>query len=112
MTERLNNNKAFDIQSFYRSANIWDAEFYIFGFFKVSNTDKIELYIFFGLYFVRQYRQKTKKNMRAGRFWRQGEELLMGEGFLGICDENVIKSIVVKIVQLNKYTKNPLNCTL
>ena len=53
------------------------------------------------------YRQKTKKNMRAGRFWRQGEELLMGEGFLGICDENVIKSIVVKIVQLNKYTKKP-----
>ena len=45
--------------------------------------------------------------MRAGRFWRQGEELLMGEGFLGICDENVIKSIVVKIVQLNKYTKKP-----
>ena len=31
----------------------------------------------------------------------------MGEGFLGICDENVIKSIVVKIVQLNKYTKKP-----
>ena len=45
--------------------------------------------------------------MRAGRFRRQGEELLMGEGFLGICDENVIKSIVVKIVQLNKYTKKP-----
>ena len=36
----------------------------------------------------------------------------MGEGLLGICDENVMKSIVAKIVQLNKYTKNPLNCTL
>ena len=58
-------------------------------------------------------KKKPKKRIRGlAGFGEQGKELLMGEGFLGICDENVMKSIVAKIVQLNKYTKNPLNCTL
>ena len=40
MTEWLNNNQAFDIQSFYKSANIWDAEFYILAYLKLALQTK------------------------------------------------------------------------